>query len=280
MAKFLDKAGLERFWENSKVKLSAKQDKLTGTPGQVVGFDADGGAAAVRGWSNKNLLDNSYWAEKSEIINQRGQEEYTYTNSVGYTIDRWAGSRGTVTLDADGIVYTTGAADTQSQLAQRIEKTAIRLGSIYTFSAIINDELYSFSGKFYSNNNVRRSPIITIDGNPWYLTLGTTSDIYYVSFRNESQQAGHTIKIRAAKLELGSIQTLAYQDADGSWVPNDPPPDKALELAKCQRYYQIFATESLRPSKAEDFRPVMRINPTLSTISINGVTYYTADANL
>ena len=42
--------------------------------------------------------------------------------------------------------------------------------------------------------------------------------------------------IRAAKLELGSQQTLAHQDADGNWVLNDPPPNKALELAKCQRY--------------------------------------------
>ena len=42
--------------------------------------------------------------------------------------------------------------------------------------------------------------------------------------------------VQAAKLELGSQQTLAHQDAAGNWVLNDPPPDKTLELAKCQRY--------------------------------------------
>ena len=42
MAKFLDKAGLERLTEHLDVKLSAKQDKLTGAPGQVVGFGEDG----------------------------------------------------------------------------------------------------------------------------------------------------------------------------------------------------------------------------------------------
>lgn len=40
----------------------------------------------------------------------------------------------------------------------------------------------------------------------------------------------------AAKLELGSVQTLAVQSGS-NWVLNDPPPNKALELARCQRYF-------------------------------------------
>lgn len=47
------------------------------------------------------------------------------------------------------------------------------------------------------------------------------------------------IDLIAAKLELGDHQTLAHQDASGNWVLNDPPPDKALELLKCQRYQYI-----------------------------------------
>ena len=86
--------------------------------------------------------------------------------------------------------------------------------------------------------------------------------------------------VTAVKCEYGSQQTLARQDAAGNWVLNDPPPDKALELLKGQRYYQVFSREDLRPDKAVDFRPPMRIDPALSTIQINGVTYYTADANL
>ena len=42
MAKFLDKAGLERLTEHWDAKFAAKQDKLTGAPGQVVGFGEDG----------------------------------------------------------------------------------------------------------------------------------------------------------------------------------------------------------------------------------------------
>lgn len=43
---FLDKAGLERLWGKVQAALSGKQDKLTGTAGQVVGFDAQGQAVA------------------------------------------------------------------------------------------------------------------------------------------------------------------------------------------------------------------------------------------
>lgn len=46
MAKFLDKTGLEQLWGLLDPKLSAKQDKLTGAPGQVVGFGEDGNAVA------------------------------------------------------------------------------------------------------------------------------------------------------------------------------------------------------------------------------------------
>ena len=52
-------------------------------------------------------------------------------------------------------------------------------------------------------------------------------------------------KVIAAKLELGSTQTLAHQDADGNWVLNDPPPNRALELAKCQRYFYGSLTARL-----------------------------------
>ncbi len=57
-----------------------------------------------------------------------------------------------------------------------------------------------------------------------------------------------TTKVAAIKLELGEHQTLAHQDASGNWVLNDPPPNKALELLKCQRYYcKIKNDRSDRP---------------------------------
>lgn len=68
-----------------------------------------------------------------------------------------------------------------------------------------------------------------------YLTnSGVQKASYDSASKTFSITASNTL-IKAAKLELGSVQTLAHQE-DGKWVLNDPPPNKALELAKCQRY--------------------------------------------
>lgn len=47
--------------------------------------------------------------------------------------------------------------------------------------------------------------------------------------------ANDSIKLLAAKLELGPVQTLAHKEGD-EWILNDPPPNYQQELAKCQRY--------------------------------------------
>ena len=81
--------------------------------------------------------------------------------------------------------------------------------------------------------------------------------------------------------EEKSPETLAhYGEITQNWVLNDPPPNFQQELAKCQRYYQLYATQSLRPSNAVDCRPVMRTTPAQGTISVGGTTYYYNDANL
>lgn len=48
--------------------------------------------------------------------------------------------------------------------------------------------------------------------------------------------------IRAVKLELGSVQTLAHQDADGGWVLNEIP-DYGQELARCQRFRCLYRAQ-------------------------------------
>lgn len=78
----------------------------------------------------------------------------------------------------------------------------------------------------------------------------------------------------AAKLELGSHQTLAREDADGNWVLLDPPPNFQQELAKCQRYLLILSGFGWIGSGVVDdtstgqfFLPTpvsMRITPTMA----------------
>ena len=249
--RYLDSAGLGHLWTKTKAKLTSKQDRLMGVPGQVVGFDAGGQEVVQQGWSNPNLLDNWYFADP---VNQRGRTRYT---GAGYTIDRWILNQGTaifaggVKLDRDVVLLQPiGCADILDGRQYFVSYMDVR-GRVFGGPLTV---CYAQYGNFKFCNAGR---------NVLYIRSVDCSDM-----------------ILAAKLELGRSQTLAHQDEDGTWVLNDPPPDKALELAKCQRYYQIFTDKALRPTRAADFRPPMRVDPALGTIDIGGTTYYTADANL
>lgn len=76
-----------------------------------------------------------------------------------------------------------------------------------------------------------------------YLTnSGVQKASYDSASKTFSITASNTL-IKAAKLELGSVQTLAHLDGS-AWALNDPPPNKALELAKCQRYFKMFKNDN------------------------------------
>lgn len=259
---------------------TGKQNKLTGAPGQVVGFGKDGAAVAVSGWSNTNLLDNWYFPDP---VNQKIQKEY---DGETYTIDRWKfdGSlKGNLEIVANSHISVTGNASSIVSFGQSIPEYQYQnlFGKTLTFSILTaNGQL------FYTTETLPPSGDASFDGTDVNIASGCAIDIFYSKVGKQLipriifYKTTTTVSLVAAKLELGSQQTLAHKDASGNWVLNDPPPDKTLELLKCQRYFQVFSSVTLRPTKAVDFRPTMRIDPALSTIEIDGVTYYTADANL
>lgn len=76
----------------------------------------------------------------------------------------------------------------------------------------------------------------------------TDSEIIPAVYNNASKTFSVTASgtlIRAAKLELGSKSTIALQDPEGALVLNDPPPNCALELLRCQRYFYRWAAPYL-----------------------------------
>jgi len=234
---FLDDARTRELWEKVKTGLSGKQPKLTGSAGQVVGFGADGAAVAVSGWSNPNLLDNWYFQDP---VNQRGQEEYPAT---GYTIDRWVMSlNGKLSLVEGGVLLEQTSSANLS-FVQRFEDTSL-LGKQVTISYLVDvsgikgDFAITGLNKNYTNQFVYKRYSAGMTG--IQLLSGSAvlqeNNCYGVGIYVYSAAELNSIKLVAAKLELGSQQTLAHQDAAGNWVLNDPPPNKALELAKCQRY--------------------------------------------
>lgn len=208
--------------------------------------------------SNQNLLDNSYWASKDAIINQRGQEEYAQTGQL-YSIDRWKyhtdPTETPLKIDTNGIAFSCLNESPESYIEQFVEQYDCYRGQTLTFSV-----LGQFTGQcklvVYGeiDGNVE-PPIASLsfdaDGELSLKTIAfimPDEDMPWFKVR-VTAGSGASVASKAAKLELGPVQTLAHQDADGNWVLNDPPPNKALELAKCQEY----CINLVHAAKADDF---------------------------
>lgn len=222
--------------------------------------------------TNENLIVNGDF-RPSVRVNQRGQAVYTGT-AVGF--DMWRGTNRSVrvTLTSTGLTIASTDSSALPFYRQKLETYDDLLGQTVTLSGITGGgtlhtatstlpELPPASGIGYCN-------ILNV------FDLWLDSSGMYVRLKSS---VGGTIAFRAVKLELGDKQTLAHQDADGNWILNDEG-NYAAMLLRCQRYLQLYATETLRPSKAADCRPVMRVNPSQTTVAIDGTTYYVNTAEM
>lgn len=223
-------------------------------------------------FSNPNLLHNWYFQDP---INQRGQSEYKQTSyDTTYFIDRWACTYPTtITLDKIGLKFSG-----TSYIQQRIEENL--LGKTVTFSVLTGDNvLHSVTATIPLTQLSSEVSLVAQSSSGVAQIFLAKADRAYTTFYQIFVPEASTIV--AAKLELGDKQTLAHQDADGKWVLNDPPPNKAVELLKCQRYYLLEFPVLARCSNptAKIFIsgtawPVrMRANPTFNLSGLEAAPY-------
>lgn len=196
--------------------------------------DIDDAITKTSQLTGRNLLDNWYFADP---VNQRGNTEYT---ALGYTIDRWkisAGQSGSMKLSiGDTYVGITAGADSYTRVDQVFEGSTDLYGVTVTGSALFEDgTLWSGSGVFPSAVDGVYSTTVLYSNSAHSLLLQTAGN--GSSILRITANAGITINVKAVKLELGTQQTLARKAVDGTWTLIDPPPNKAEELAKCQRYF-------------------------------------------
>lgn len=155
--------------------------------------------------SNENLVDNPFFT-----VNERGNASFS---SAGYTVDRWkkeSSSGGTLTLTSDGMQFPASA--TGGNLEQPFE------GGKFLNKTITVTLKYS-DGTYVKGTTTFTGTTTMINDGKMRVFL------YYDSILLQHSPDDATARtIRAVKLELGSISTLA----------NDIAPDYALELAKCQ----------------------------------------------
>lgn len=171
----------------------------------------------VQAISNPNLLDNPWFT-----VNQRGATSW----SSGYGVDRWMPQRADITVNADKTltVTPTELSTNNGYIGQRIEKENSLLGKTVTISALLS------SGTIVSHtfDTIEDAVNNAVEGNYnfGYSTITSSSyDLVWFGLRSNSTISSVTIK--AIKLELGSVSTLAM----------DTAPNYASELLKCQKYF-------------------------------------------
>lgn len=173
-------------------------------------------------------------------VNQRGQTVY----SGGYTIDMWSlyETKGNLSLDNEGAVSALSLNAGYGNFIQKIENYTQYIGKTLTLSLLAenvngNDMVIALNdGKIQIGASIKNGLVSAS------MTVSANATNLYVKIQNNSQTDGdiQSLKPVAVKLELGSRQTLAHQEAGGGWVLNDPPPNPALELMKCQRYQVVY----------------------------------------
>lgn len=224
----------------------------------------------------QNLLINPFFK-----VNQRGESLYTI-DTPQYTVDCW---KATGTFSSCSVGYSNDYllifnGSRTLGISQYIENYQALAGKTVTLSFLaditsgnykvtLDDGTAHSSSSFPSGGKQLYSFSYEISSAPSELRCSFES------------VAGAQAKIYAAKLEIGSNQTLAYQNVNGDWqLLEQPDPN---EILKCYRYQYVPVGEDNSYPNASGFAfsasqgrfifpmPVpMRIAPTLSYL--NGAT--------
>lgn len=208
----------------------------------------DGGALdqSLAKKPNPNLLDNWYFGNP---VNQRGVTAFA---ADSYGIDRWKSFYSGVSVSSGGLTMANGS----QVVEQRLEGTFV-CGKKCTMSVLLADgTLHSGTVVFADEATVCSFFLDDICTAYSYLN---EDNIALIAIRSYA-----AMTIVAAKLELGSAQTLAHQDEEGNWVLNEIP-NYAEELMKCQRYYQNITCFGVLVPTGESILPGFLFPVTMRT---------------
>lgn len=163
------------------------------------------------------------------LVNQRGKDSYTGNGGEPVTFDCWhAGLNTTISKSGENIVVS--ASGGEGYILQRIENPILEKSLV--FSVLTTSGLYECKGVVNSGATITQ---LTPFG-----SIGVMHGARMYALIKISDGKSITLPTQdgdVVKLEVGSTQTLAYQDSDDPLHPlPQPNSDYAAQLAKCQRY--------------------------------------------
>lgn len=187
-----------------------------------------------------NLLDNSDWRIKKNIINQRGQETFTgaETTSFAYFFDRWLcrTNGNTATLAENGLSIVLPTESARSVGIRQPHQAADFAGKTVTLAAkfrqvahkaylaVTNSSKSSTWGTNIHTKIIEEAGVhvLTVD-----IPETLTNNLVNFFVGDVGATAG-TLEVEWAALYEGTYTA--------DTLPPYVPPDPTLELAKCQRY--------------------------------------------
>lgn len=203
----------------------------------------------------ENLLDNGHLVNP---VNQQGLKEYTVG---GRTIDRWIASPGLVVAIEDGFVKLQNDTDQSKFFIQNMEPDMLKRISNNNVTTSFLHKGDGFQSSFrwktdsedYANiayKNFTSTNDFSVDSMGAFLpALDITPNLLQLLVQVDPRTV---LYFKAIKIELSLYQTLAHKEGD-MWVLNDPTPNKALELLKCQRYF--YKTKGVNKIRIAQFDP-------------------------
>lgn len=209
------------------MRIIRKGTTVTGAEG-VTSFNGRTGAVtpaagdytmAQVGGSNPNLLHN--W-DFTNPVNQRGESSYSGTGI--YTIDRWKTFNASVTVN---LYDNVSLSRNYGLFGQMVDNYGAYKGKTITFSVDVS----SYSGNdlvliINDGVEVTGASIVSNGITKVTRTISNSAPQILVGIQNNSLTTTETLVPLRAKLERGSVSTLA----------NDSPADYWEQLMLCQRY--------------------------------------------
>lgn len=176
-----------------------------------------GGKAPEYYLQPRNLLDNSYWENPKEVVNQRG--ETSKQDDWVYWIDRWQvnASHAAISL-VDGGISVPAQVDKNMRLVQRVPLEKIQKGRAYTVAVCESDGTVRCASGIYNGN-------ITGDGNGDNLIYATLQDGDGSTFYYFIVDCYKDVVLKWAALYEGSYTA--------DTLPPYVPKGYAAELAAC-----------------------------------------------
>lgn len=221
--------GVAALGDNGAVPVSQGGTGATTAPAALTAL-----GAGVR----PNLLDNAYFVGGGTgygtfPVNQKGV--LSGNTDRQFICDRWNQFGSDWSLTKDGLVMAKRSDAAYWSFYQQIPVETLHqlVGKVVTVSVLLDSVLVTATQvlvspvTYFPFENGERAEIYVPDDD----TVGSVQ--YYGS--------ATTRTVKAMKFEIGTAQTLAYQDADGAWrLLPQPESDYAAQLLRCQQYKIVY----------------------------------------